>query len=89
MVLETRWTYLGHGSSMENVGTLLMVQRLLEMITERKRLNFYKPIYCCIQKNPSRLISKKLGRKDFSMEQLSIDFSMLPYKQKNSISITQ
>ena len=44
---------------------------------------------CCIQKNPSRLISKKLGRKDFSMEQLSIDFSMLPYKQKNSISITQ
>ena len=44
MVLETRWIYLGQGSSMENVGTLLMVQRLLEMITERKRLNFYKPI---------------------------------------------
>ena len=44
---------------------------------------------CFIQKNPSRLISKKLGREDFSMEQLSIDFSMLPYKQKNSISVTQ
>ena len=28
---------------------------------------------CCIQKNPSRLISKQLGRKDISMEQVPID----------------
>ena len=28
---------------------------------------------CCIQRNPSGIISKKCGRKDFSMEQLPID----------------
>ena len=27
---------------------------------------------CCIQRNPSRIISKQLGRKDFSMEQLPL-----------------
>ena len=31
----------------------------------------------CIQKNPSCLISKQLGTKDFSMEQLPIDSYIL------------
>ena len=39
------------------------------------------------QRNPSRLISKQLGRNDFSMEQLPIDSYMSLCKQKNSISI--
>ena len=43
----------------------------------------------CIQRNPSHIISKQLGRKDFSMEQLKIDSYKLLCKQKNSISITQ
>ena len=43
---------------------------------------------CCIQKNPSHIISKWLGRKDFPMEQLPIDSYMLLCKQKNSIPIT-
>ena len=29
--------------------------------------------FVCIQRNPSRLISKQLGRKEFSMEELPID----------------
>ena len=28
---------------------------------------------CCIRRNPSHLISKQLGRKEFSMEQFPID----------------
>ena len=44
---------------------------------------------CCIQKNPSRIISKQLGRRDFSMEQLPIDSYKLLCKQKNSILINQ
>ena len=44
---------------------------------------------CCIQRNPSRLISKQLGRKDFSVEQVSVDSYMFICKQKNSISINQ
>ena len=44
---------------------------------------------CRIQKNPTRLISKQLGRKDFLMEQLRIDSYMLLRKQKNSISINK
>ena len=42
---------------------------------------------CCIQSNPSHLISKQLGRKDFSVEQLPVDSCMLLCKQNNSISI--
>ena len=41
---------------------------------------------CCIQRNPSLLISKHLERKYFSMEQLSIDSYMLLC---NSVSINQ
>ena len=44
---------------------------------------------CYIKRNPSHLISKQLGRKEFSMEQLPIDSYMLLCKQKNSISINQ
>ena len=44
---------------------------------------------CCIQRNPSRLISKQLRRKGFSMEQLPTDSYMLLFKQKNYISINQ
>ena len=44
---------------------------------------------CCIQRNPKRLIKKKLGRKDFSMEPPPIDSYMLLCKQKNSTSINQ
>ena len=44
---------------------------------------------CCIQRNPSSVISKQLGRKDFSMEQLPTDSFLLLCKQKNSISINQ
>ena len=44
---------------------------------------------CCIQSNPSHIISKQPGRKDFSMEQLPIDYYKLLCKQKNSISISQ
>ena len=44
---------------------------------------------CCIQWNPLRLISKQLGKKGFSMEQLPINSYMLLSKQKNSISISQ
>ena len=44
---------------------------------------------CCIQRNPSHIISKQLGRKDFSVEQLPIDSHKLLCKQKNSISISQ
>ena len=29
------------------------------------------PLLCCIQRNPSHLISKQLGRKDFSMEHVN------------------
>ena len=32
---------------------------------------------CCIQRNPSRIIPKQLGRKYFSMEQLPVDSYML------------
>ena len=42
---------------------------------------------CCIQRNPSLLISKHLGRKYFSMEQLQIDSYMLLCKEDNSFSI--
>ena len=35
------------------------------------------------------VISKQLGRKDFSVEQLQIDSFLLLCKQKNSISINQ
>ena len=44
---------------------------------------------CCTQSNRSRLTLKQLGRKDFSMEQLPINFYMLLWKQKNTISINQ
>ena len=44
--------------------------------------------FCCIQRNPSSLISKQLG-KDFSMDQLPNESYMLLYKQNNSISINQ
>ena len=44
---------------------------------------------CCIQKNPSHVISKQLGIKDFSMEQLPIDSYMLLCKQKDSISVNK
>ena len=44
---------------------------------------------CCIQRNPSYLISKQLRRKDFSMEQLPNDSYMLLCKQKNYITINQ
>ena len=44
---------------------------------------------CSVQRSPSRVISKQLGRKDFSMEQPPIDSYMLLCKQKNSISINQ
>ena len=44
---------------------------------------------CCIQRNPSPLISKQLGRKYSSMEQLPIDRYLLLYKQMNSISVNQ
>ena len=40
---------------------------------------------CRIQRNLSRLDSKQLGRKDFSMEQLQIDSDRLLCKQMNSI----
>ena len=40
---------------------------------------------CCIQRNPSRLTSKQLGRKDFSIKQLSIDSYMLLNKRKKRI----
>ena len=46
-------------------------------------------LLCCTQRNPSHLIPKQLGKKDFSMEQLRIDSFMLLCKQKNSISINQ
>ena len=44
---------------------------------------------CFIQRNPSLLVSKQLGRKDFSMEELGIDSLMLLCKQKNSKSINK
>ena len=44
---------------------------------------------CCIQKNPSHVISKQLGIKDFSMKQLPIDSYMLLCKQKNSILVNK
>ena len=44
---------------------------------------------CCIERNPSRLVSKLQGRIDFSMEQLPIDSYMLVCKQNNSFSINQ
>ena len=44
---------------------------------------------CCIQRNPSHITSKQLGRKDFSLEQLPIDSYKLLCKQKNPISISQ
>ena len=43
-------------------------------------------IFCYVQRNPCRIISKQLGRKDFPMEQLPIDSCMLLCKQNNSIS---
>ena len=46
-------------------------------------------LLCGIKRNPSRIISKHLGKKGFSMEQLPIDSYILLYKQKNSISINQ
>ena len=49
---------------------------------------YFQFLYC-IQRNPSHIISKQLGRKDFSMEQLPIDSYKLLCKQKNSISISQ
>ena len=45
-------------------------------------LNFF-----VIQRNSSGLISKELGGKDFSMEQLPINSFIILCKQKNSISI--
>ena len=44
---------------------------------------------CCMKRNPSSIISKQLGRKDFSMEQLPVDSYKLLCKQKNYISINQ
>ena len=46
-------------------------------------------ILCCIQRNPSHIITKQFLRKDFSLEQLKIDTYWLLCKQKNSISINQ
>ena len=40
-------------------------------------------------KEPSRPISKQLGKKDFSMGQLPTDSYMLLCKQKNSISMNK
>ena len=37
-------------------------------------------ILCFIQKNPSHLISKQLGREDFSIEQLPIDSYILLFQ---------
>ena len=42
---------------------------------------------CSIQRNPSHIISKQLGRKNVLMEELPIDSYKLLCKQKNSISI--
>ena len=59
-----------------------------KLILQRKFFPSFQ-FLCCIQRNPSRLISKQLGRIDFSVEQLSVDSYMLLCKQKNSISINQ
>ena len=52
---------------------------------------FFPPFQflCCNQRNPVHIISKQIGRRDFSMEQLPVDAYKLLCKQKNSFSISQ
>ena len=55
-------------------------------VLQGRFLSFFQ-FLCCIQRNPLYLISKKLGRRIFLMEQLPIDSYMLLRKQKNYIPI--
>ena len=51
---------------------------MFKYITE-KAFSIFQ-ILCFIQKNPSHLISKQLGREDFSIEQLPIDSYILLFQ---------
>ena len=59
------------------------------MLYCREGFSYPSQFLCCIQRNPSGVISKQPRRKNFSMEQLPIDFFMLLCQQKKFISVNQ
>ena len=69
---------------------------LIHMFILQGRFFLSFQFLCCIQRNSSCLISEQLGRKDFSVEQLSVNFYVRYYVNifiknscNNSISINQ
>ena len=57
-------------------------------VLQGRFLSFFQ-FLCCIQRNPLYLISKKLGRRIFLMEQLPIDSYVLLCKQPLRWKFTQ